>query len=81
VLVAAMAVLGLSFLLATYLLARGVRVAAAWLVLGTVVGFLLVSTAHGQWHPTAVRDLEAQLVVAAGLVVMTGAVLASRARD
>ena len=77
-LVAAMAVLGLSFLLATYLLARGVRVAAGWLVLSTAAAFWLVASAHGAWHPTALRDLIAQLVVVAGLVAMTAAVLASR---
>lgn len=78
-LVLAMAALGLSFLLATYLLARGVRVVAAWLVLGTGLAFWLLSTAHGAWHQTALRDLEAQLVIAAGLAAMTAAVLASRA--
>jgi O-antigen/teichoic acid export membrane protein len=81
VLVGAMAVLGLSFLLATYLLARGLRIVAGWLVLGTVLAFWLIESAHGAWHTTAVRDLEAQLVVAAGLVAMTGAVLASRRSD
>ncbi|HEV3213049.1 MAG TPA: hypothetical protein VGZ03_06595 [Acidimicrobiales bacterium] len=81
VLVAAMGVLGLSFLLATYLLARGVRLAAAWLVVGTAAAFWLISTAHGAWHPTAVHDLEAQLVVAAGLIVMTVTALAARRVD
>ena len=81
VLVAAMAVLGLSFLLATYLLARGVRLVAGWLVMGTAVAFWLVYGAHGAWHVTAVRDLEAQLIVAAGLVATTVAVLVSRAAD
>jgi O-antigen/teichoic acid export membrane protein len=81
VLVAAMGVLGLSFLLATYLLARGVRIVAAWLVAGAAVAFWLIYTAHGLWHATALRDLESQLLIAAGLIVMTGAVLASRAAD
>ncbi|HEV3328291.1 MAG TPA: hypothetical protein VGZ33_02745 [Acidimicrobiales bacterium] len=81
VLVAAMAALGLSFLLATYLLARGVRVVAGWLLLGTALAFWLLSTAHGAWHATALRDLEAQAVIAAGLVAMTAVVLASRASD
>jgi hypothetical protein len=79
VLVAAMGVLGLSFLLATYLLARGVRIAAGWLVVGTPVAFWLIFTAHGAWHATVVRDLEAQLLVVAGLVAMTAGVLATRA--
>jgi len=78
VLVAAMAVLGLSFLLATYLLARGVRIVAGWLVVGTALAFWLIFTAHGAWHATAVRDLEAQLLVAAGLIATTGGVLATR---
>ena len=77
VLVAAMGVLGLSFLLATYLLARGVRAVAGWLVVGTALAFWLVSTAHGSWGTTTLRDFEAQLVVAAGLIVMTAFVLAS----
>jgi O-antigen/teichoic acid export membrane protein len=81
VLVVAMAALGLSFLLATYLLARGVRVVAGWLLLGTALAFWLLSTAHGAWHATALRDLEAQAVIAAGLVAMTAMVLASRAAD
>jgi hypothetical protein len=78
VLTAAMALLGMSFLLATYLLARGLRLTAAWLVVGTAMAFWAISTAHGLWHPTAVRDLEAQLVIAAGLAVGTAAALASR---
>jgi O-antigen/teichoic acid export membrane protein len=81
VLVAAMAVLGLSFLLATYLLARGVRAVAGWLVLGAAIAFWFVNGAHGAWHATAVRDLEAQVIVAIGLVAMTAAVLASRRSD
>lgn len=81
ILVAAMGVLGLSFLLATYLLARGHRLVAAWLVIGAAIAFWLVDSAHGAWHATTVRDLEAQLIVAAGLVVMTAAALASRAPD
>jgi O-antigen/teichoic acid export membrane protein len=81
VLVAAMAVLGLSFLLATYLLARGLRLASVWLVAGTVVAFWLIWTAHGAWHATAVHDLIAQLIVVAGLLAMTVAVLASRTSD
>jgi hypothetical protein len=81
VLVAAMAVLGLSFLLATYLLARGVRVVAGWLVVGAALSFWFVSSAHGFPHTTATRDLLAQLIVAAGLVAMTVAVLASRRAD
>jgi O-antigen/teichoic acid export membrane protein len=78
VLVAAMALLGLSFLLATYLLARGVRLAAGWLVVGTAAAFVIVATAHGAVHLTAVRDLVAQLVVVAGLLAMTAAALAHR---
>jgi len=78
VLVAAMSLLGVSFLLATYLLARGARLVAAWLVAGTLFAFFAVSTAHGAWHLTAVRDVEAQLVVAAGLGVGTLLALATR---
>ncbi len=74
----AMALLGLSFLLSTYLLARGLRLVAAWLVAGTAFTFWWLYGAHGVWHLTAARDLEAQLAVAAGLVLATSAVLASR---
>ena len=78
VLTGAMALLGVSFLLATYLLARGLRLTAAWLVVGTAFAFTLIWTANGNWHVTAVRDLQAQLVIAAGLCAATVAVLASR---
>jgi hypothetical protein len=78
VLTAAMALLGGSFLLATYLLARGIRLTAAWLVVGTALAFTLIWTAHGAWHATAVRDLEAQLVIAAGLAGGTLAALVTR---
>jgi hypothetical protein len=71
VLSAAMAVLGASFLLATYLLARGVRLVAVWLLAGTAFAIVLVAGAHGQWHATATRDLVAQLVIAAGLGLAT----------
>lgn len=77
-LVGAMALLGLSFLLATYLLARGVRLVALWLVVGAVLTVYAVSTAHGTWQGTAMRDLEAQAVIAAGLVLGTALALASR---
>jgi len=78
VLVAAMAMLGLSFLLATYLLARGLRAVAGWLVVCTALAYWWVATAHGAWHATAVHDLVAQLVVAGGLVLATLAALATR---
>jgi len=65
-LVGAMALLGVSFLLSTYLLARGVRIVAAWLVVGAVVTIAAIATAHGTWQGTAMRDLEAQAVIAAG---------------
>ena len=74
----AMALLGLSFLLSTYLLARGVRLVAVWLVLGVALAIAMVATAHGTWQGTAIRDLEAQAVIAAGLAVGTVVVLASR---
>jgi hypothetical protein len=77
-LVGAMALLGVSFLLSTYLLARGVRIVAAWLVVGAVVTIAAIATAHGTWQGTAMRDLEAQAVIAAGLVVGTVFALASR---
>ena len=77
-LVGAMALLGVSFLLSTYLLARGVRIVAAWLVVGAVATIAAVATAHGTWQGTAMRDLEAQAVIAAGLVVGTVFALASR---
>ncbi|HUD69494.1 MAG TPA: hypothetical protein VMQ40_04580 [Acidimicrobiales bacterium] len=76
----AMALLGVSLLLATYLLARGVRLVAVWLVAGAAVAIVLVSTAHGTWQGTALRDLEAQAVIAAGLAVGTVLALASRRR-
>lgn len=76
VLTAAMALLGLSFLLATYLLARGIRVAAVWLVLGAAGAVAIVATGHGAWHATATLDLWSQLLIAAGLAATTGAVLA-----
>jgi O-antigen/teichoic acid export membrane protein len=78
VLSAAMALLGLSFLLSTYLLARGARLVAAWLLCGTALAFVLVGSAHGYWHLTATRDFLAQLVVAAGLAVGTVTALAAR---
>jgi len=77
-LTAAMALLGVSVLLSTYLLARGVRLVAAWLVVGAGVAIAAVATAHGTWQATAMRDLEAQAVIAAGLVIGTVLVLASR---
>jgi hypothetical protein len=77
-LIGAMALLGVSFLLATYLLARGVRIVAAWLVLGAVGAVIAVASAHGTWQGTAMRDLQAQAVIAAGLVFGTALVLASR---
>jgi len=77
-LVGAMSLLGLSFLLATYLLARGARLVAAWLFAGTLFAFYAVSTAHGAWHLTAWRDLQAQLVVAVGLAAGTLVALARR---
>jgi hypothetical protein len=77
-LVAAMALLGASFLLSTYLLARGVRLVAAWLVVGAVLAFVLIAGGHGAWHATAMRDVAAQLVVAAGLAVATAASLMRR---
>lgn len=76
----AMALLGLSFLLSTYLLARGVRAAAAWLVAGTIVAFVLIAAAHGAWHATALGDLYAQLGIAAGLGAATVVVIARRPR-
>jgi len=79
-LIGAMALLGVSFLLSTYLLARGVRLVAVWLLAGAAVAIVLVSTAHGSWQGTALRDLEAQAVIAAGLAVGTVLVLASRRR-
>jgi hypothetical protein len=77
----AMALLGVSFLLSTYLLARGVRLVAAWLVIGAVGAIIAVSSAHGLWEGTAMRDLESQAVIAAGLAVGTVFVLASRRKS
>lgn len=79
-LTAAMACLGLSFLLSTYLLARGARLAAIWLLLGAVGSVVLLATGHGHWHATAQRDLIAQFVIAAVLSARTGVVLAARRR-
>jgi hypothetical protein len=76
VLTGAMALLGLSFLLATYLLARGVRTAAVWLVAGAVAAVAIVATGHGAWHATAVLDLLSQFVIVVGLGAATLAVLA-----
>jgi hypothetical protein len=81
VLVVAMAALGLPFLLATCLLARGVRVVAGLLLLGTVLAFCLRSGAQWGWPATALRVPGAEAVIAAGLVAMTAMVLASRAAD
>lgn len=79
-LTAAMACLGLSFLLATYLLARGVRLAAALLTVGAVASVFVLGTGHGRWHTTATLDLAVQFVIAVALSVMTLALLASRRR-
>jgi hypothetical protein len=76
VLTAAMALLGVSFLLATYLLARGVRTAAAWLVVGAAGAVAIVASGHGAWHATTTLDLLSQFVIAAGLAATTTAVLA-----
>ncbi|HLK46098.1 MAG TPA: hypothetical protein VKT18_08910 [Acidimicrobiales bacterium] len=81
VLVGAMALLGLSFLLSTYLLARGVRVVAVWLAANTVFAFYWISRAHGITHHTAARDLEAQLLVSIPLLLATGAILVWRRTD
>lgn len=77
-LVAAMALLGASFLLSTYLLARGVRLVAVWLVAGAVLAFVLIAGGHGAWHATAMRDVVAQLIVAGGLGAATAASLLRR---
>ncbi len=79
-LVAAMACLGLSFLLSTYLLARGARLVAAWLALGAGGTVALLATGNGRWHPTAQRDLIAQFVIAAALTASTAVVVAVRRR-
>jgi hypothetical protein len=78
ILTLAMACLGLSFLLATYQLARGVRLAAVWLLLGAVASVFVVATGHGHWRGTTVGDLAAQAVIAAGLVIGTLMVLVRR---
>jgi hypothetical protein len=78
ILTAAMACLGLSFLLATYQLARGVRLAALWLLVGAIASVFVVATGNGHWRATTLGDLVAQLVIAAGLVLGTVVVLVRR---
>jgi O-antigen/teichoic acid export membrane protein len=71
VLVLAMVALSISTILVTFLLGDGARWPTAWIALCVGVGVWWVNGAGGKWHLTALRDLEVQGAVLAGLVIAT----------
>lgn len=68
-LIGAMAFLGGSTLLTTYLLGAGSRWATTWVLLGTVAGVWFMAGARGGAHATVSRDLVVQAVIFCGLVL------------